>query len=124
MDYFNVNQAYAFGIDLSVYNGSADGKRKPCFDRIAAHQPRVEFAALRAGQSWGYRDPAFANYLTEARRIGLRALPYHVVFPAESAVRQMDAFLGILEGKTLIRCGWFWIWSWNTGRPAAVSLIR
>ena len=49
MDYFNVNKQYAFGIDLSVYNGSADGKRRPDFDRIAAHQPRVAFAALRAG---------------------------------------------------------------------------
>ncbi len=103
MDYFNSNQQYAFGIDLSVYNGSADGKRKPDFDRIAAHQPRVEFIALRAGQSWGYRDPAFAFYLQEAKRVGLCVLPYHVVFPAESAARQMDAFLGILEGEDLNR---------------------
>ena len=101
MDYFNANQEFAFGIDLSVYNGSADGKRKPDFERIAAHQPRVEFVALRAGQSWGYRDPVFGYYLQEAQRIGLCALPYHVVFPAESAARQMDAFLGILEGEDL-----------------------
>ncbi|HOE34418.1 MAG: hypothetical protein GX415_03070 [Chloroflexi bacterium] len=101
MDYFNVNKQYAFGIDLSVYNGSADGKRRPDFDRIAAHQPRVAFAALRAGQSWGYRDPAFGFYLKETQRLGICALPYHVVFPGESAARQMDAFLGILEGEDL-----------------------
>ncbi|MEL7644989.1 MAG: GH25 family lysozyme [Anaerolineaceae bacterium] len=101
MDYFSTNGQFAFGIDLSVYNGSADGKRRPDFDRIAAHQPRVEFIALRAGQSWAYRDPAFAFSLQEAQRIGLCVLPYHVVFPAESAARQMDAFLGILEGEDL-----------------------
>ncbi|HNW95794.1 MAG TPA: GH25 family lysozyme [Anaerolineaceae bacterium] len=101
MDDCNVNGQFAFGIDLSVYNSSADGKRRPDFERIAAHQPRVEFAALRTGQSWGYRDPAFAFYVQEARRIGLCVLPYHVVFPAESAARQMDAFLGILEGEDL-----------------------
>ena len=101
MDYFETNMSFAFGIDLSVYNGSADGKRKPDFDKIAAHKPRVAFAALRAGQSWGYRDPAFAYYLGQTQRVGICALPYHVIFPAESASRQMDAFLGILEGENL-----------------------
>ena len=66
MTYFTTNQQYPLGIDLSVYNCSADGCRKPNFDLIAAHQPAVEFIAMRAGQSWGYRDPAFPYYLAEA----------------------------------------------------------
>jgi len=49
MTYFTTNQQYPLGIDLSVYNCSADGYRKPNFDLIAAHQPAVEFIAMRAG---------------------------------------------------------------------------
>ncbi len=98
MTYFTTNQHYPLGIDLSVYNCSADGRRRPNFDLIAAHQPAVEFIAMRTGQSWGYRDPAFSYYLAEAQRIGVCILPYHVVFPGESARRQMDSFLNILAG--------------------------
>ena len=98
MTYFTTNQQYPLGIDLSVYNCSADGRRRPNFDLIAAHQPAVEFIAMRTGQSWGYRDPAFSYYLAEAQRIGVCILPYHVVFPGESARRQMDSFLNILAG--------------------------
>ena len=101
MTYFTTNQQYPLGIDLSVYNSSADGRRRPNFDLIAAHQPSVEFIAMRAGQSWGYRDPAFSYYLAEAQRIGVCILPYHVVFPGESARRQMDSFLRILAGVDL-----------------------
>ena len=98
MTYFTTNQQYPLGIDLSVYNCSADGRRRPDFDLIAAHQPAVEFIAMRTGQSWGYRDPAFSYYLAEAQRIGVCILPYHVIFPGESARRQMDSFLSILGG--------------------------
>jgi len=34
-----VNDNLAFGIDISRYNTSPDGKTKPDFDIIAAHQP-------------------------------------------------------------------------------------
>jgi len=45
---------YAFGIDLSRYNTSADGKKKVNFDEIACSPMDVSFIAMRAGVSWGY----------------------------------------------------------------------
>jgi GH25 family lysozyme M1 (1,4-beta-N-acetylmuramidase) len=90
------NENYAFGIDLSRYNTSPDGKVKVDFDVIAAHQPEVAFIAMRAGISWGYQDPWFATYFQEAGRIGRVRMAYHVLYPGESAVRQMDNLFRIL----------------------------
>ena len=91
-----VNNELAFGIDLSRYNTSADGKTQVDFDTIAAHQPKVTFIAMRAGISWGYQDPWFSTYFAEAGRIGRARLAYHVLFPGESAEAQMDNFFRIL----------------------------
>ncbi|MDD2521649.1 MAG: GH25 family lysozyme [Anaerolineaceae bacterium] len=101
MDYFTRNQGYPFGIDLSQHNASWDGKTIPNFDQIRRHSPEVQFVALRAGVSWGYRDSQFARYFAEAQRVGLCILPYHVLYPSTDAVRQMDAFLAILKDVNL-----------------------
>ena len=90
------NEKLAFGIDISKYNTSPDGKHKPDFDIIAAHQPEVVFIAMRAGISWGYQDPWFAYYFQEATRINRIRLAYHVLYPGESASAQMDNFFRIL----------------------------
>lgn len=91
-----VNTDFAFGIDISRYNTSPDGKQKVNFDVIAAHDPEVVFIAMRAGISWGYQDPWFAYYFKEAARIGRVRLAYHVLYPGESAQAQMDNFFRIL----------------------------
>lgn len=101
MSYFSRNQGLAFGIDLSRYNASADFTQTPDFDQIAAHQPSVNFIAIRAGVSWGYRDPMFRLFYEQATRIGARVLPYHVLYPGEPALKQMDSFLRILRGVDL-----------------------
>lgn len=98
-----VNEDLAFGIDLSRYNTSADGNNQVDFDQIAAHQPNVAFIAMRAGISWGYQDPWFGTYFTEAGRIGRARLAYHVLFPGESAEAQMDNFFRILGEANLNR---------------------
>lgn len=90
------NSELAFGIDLSKWNTSADGRRKVDFDAIAAHQPRVAFIGMRAGISWGYQDPWYAYYFQEAARIDRVRLPYHVLFPGQPAQAQMDNFFRIL----------------------------
>ena len=90
------NTNLAFGIDLSRYNTSADGKLKPDFDIIAAHKPEVVFIAMRASISWGYQDPWFSYYFSEATRINRVRLAYHVLFPGESPSVQMDNFFRIL----------------------------
>lgn len=101
MSYFMNNQAYRLGIDLSVYNLSPDQKRSPDFDQIAAHVPKVEFIAIRTSQSFEYRDPVFLTFLEEALRIGVCALPYHVLYPGVAALKQMDTFLDVLDGVDL-----------------------
>lgn len=90
------NQNFAFGIDLSRYNTSADGRKKVDFNIIAAHAPEVVFIAMRAGISWGYQDPWFAYYMQEAQRIKRIRMAYHVLFPGESPIAQMDNFFRIL----------------------------
>jgi len=91
------NDQLAFGIDLSRWNTSADGKQKVDFDIIAQHtNPEVTFIAMRAGVSWGYQDPWFAYYMEEAKRINRVRLAYHVLFPGENPTSQMDNFFRIL----------------------------
>ncbi len=101
MTYFNRNQGYPFGIDLSQHNASWDGKQIPNFNQIHSHEPTVHFIAMRTGISWGYRDSMFARYFEEATRIGVCILPYHVVYPSADPVRQMEAFLTILKDANL-----------------------
>jgi len=91
-----LNAQLAFGIDLSKFNTSADGKKRVNFDLIAAHNPKVSFIGMRSGISWGYQDPWFSYYFQEAARIGRIRLPYHVLYPGESPVTQMDNFFRIL----------------------------
>lgn len=95
MSYFTVNAEYPFGIDLSRYNTSMDRRVGVDFDVIRVHEPRVSFIAMRSGASWGYQDPCFAHYLTEAQRIGVACLAYHVIYPGQSAQAQVSNLLRI-----------------------------
>lgn len=90
------NSTLAFGIDISRYNTSADGKVKMDFDRVASHIPEVTFIAARAGISWGYQDPWFAYYFAETQRINRVRMAYHVLYPGQPAQSQMDNFFRIL----------------------------
>jgi GH25 family lysozyme M1 (1,4-beta-N-acetylmuramidase) len=108
------NDNLAFGIDLSRYNTSADGKVKVDFEVIAAHQPEVVFIAMRAGVSWGYQDPWFAYYLAEAQRIERVCLAYHVLYPGEPVVAQMDNFFRILGDVDLSQVPLVLVWNWIT----------
>ena len=101
MSYFVRNQEFAFGIDMSRYNASADLSQTPDFDLIAAHDPAVNFIAIRAGVSWGYRDPMSRHFYPQAKAMGACVLPYHVLYPGEPALKQVDSFLTILEGINL-----------------------
>lgn len=92
-----VNNQFTFGIDISRYNTNPDGSKKVDFDLIAKHNtPEVVFICMRSGISWGYQDPWFSYYMQEAARINRVRMAYHVLFPGESAHRQMDNFFRIL----------------------------
>lgn len=75
----------ALGIDVCRTDGQVDW-------RIAAEHG-VVFAGLRASISWGYRDGWLARNLEETRINAIHPLPYHVLYPGESAERQADNFL-------------------------------
>lgn len=79
-----------FGIDISSYQYSADGKRKPDFDKLNA---AVSFCAIRAGISWGYVDK-WARYSWD--NVSVPKIAYHVQYPGEDANRQMDHLLRII----------------------------
>jgi hypothetical protein len=52
----------AFGIDISKWQTSSDGKRKVDFDVIKKHSEPVTFIAARAGSAANYVDPQFYYY--------------------------------------------------------------
>ena len=83
---------YAFGVDISKYQFSEDGSKKPDFEKVKA---TCNFIAIRAGISWGYTDPWF-RYSWDAVR-GMPRMAYHVPYFGESAQRQMDNFFNIVE---------------------------
>ena len=83
----------AFGIDISRYNYSADGSKKPDFDRV---KRKTSFVAVRAGISWGYADPWF-SYSWENLK-GTNRLAYHVPYFGESAQAQADNIFKIVSG--------------------------
>ena len=82
---------YPFGVDLSRYQYSSDGKQKPNFDLI---NEKCDFVAVRAGISWGYVDPWFAY---SWGHLAVPRLAYHVIYPGEEAARQTDHFLNIVQ---------------------------
>ena len=72
-----------FGIDISSYQGAPD---------FALLNSQVDFIAIRAGISWGFTDPQFNRNWSLASK---PKIAYHVVYPGESAERQMRHFLSI-----------------------------
>ncbi len=86
------NDNLAFGIDLSRYNTSADGKVKVDFDIIAAHQPEVAFIAVGAGVSWGYRTPWFLRIIWQKRNASSRCVWLITCYCRGTRGAQMDNF--------------------------------
>jgi GH25 family lysozyme M1 (1,4-beta-N-acetylmuramidase) len=81
-----------FGIDVSRYQGVIN------WDVVAAHIPKVEFVGIRAAISWGYVDPFFKSNYAEAKRVGIPRTAYHVIYPKEDPIRQMNHFISVMDG--------------------------
>ena len=75
----------AFGIDVSAYNGKVDWQK--------AKERNVSFAGMRATISWGYRDKWLPANLLGSADVGIYRMPYHVIYPKEAIMRQVDNFL-------------------------------
>jgi len=80
-----------FGIDVSSWQGKID------WEVISAHTPKVHFIGIRSGISWGYSDKWFARNWAEAKRVRILRSAYHVIYPASSALRQMDHLFHLLK---------------------------
>lgn len=103
-----MNDQLPFGIDISKYNSSADGKKLLDFQQIALHPNNVAFIIARSGASWGYKDERFDYYWSEIAKIdqyrieaGVKLPPvargcYHVLYPGESVQRQVDNLFKII----------------------------
>ena len=88
--------ALAYGVDISRFQYSADGQVKMDFDKLKAHPNKPRFIGIRTGISWGYADAWFSRSWSEAKRIGIYRLPYHIIYFGESARAQADNFFKII----------------------------
>lgn len=89
----------AFGIDISKWQTSSDGKRKVDFDVIKKHAEPVTFIAARAGSAANYVDPQFYYYWKEMKRIKVERIVYHVLHFGTNHSAQMDNLFNIVDGK-------------------------
>lgn len=83
-----------FGIDVSRWQGRIN------WDLVAANQEPVRYVGIRATISWGYADSWFRQNWSEAKRVGILRMAYHVVYPGESADRQINHFLQLVGEDT------------------------
>lgn len=85
-----------FGIDVSRYNYSADGKILLDFDKLKSHPEPIIFIGIRDGISWGYQDPWFNRSWAEAKRVGFMRMAYHVPYFGEDPYLQADNLFKIV----------------------------
>lgn len=76
-----------FGVDISSYQGRS-------IDYTLMKQ-NTKFVAVRAGISWGYEDPVFAQSWRALK--GHNRIAYHVLYPSQDVTRQVDWFFDILS---------------------------
>jgi len=99
----NAEDEKRFGLDISQFQGMSD------FDKMkSVTTPKaVDFVGIRYGISWGYVDNKWTYNWTEAKRVGIPRMAYHVVYPGEDVKRQMNHFLdafskGLGEGAPVL----------------------
>ena len=87
-----INTEYPFGVDGSRYEYAEDGSKLWDFDVLAASEfpYKIKFAAFRTGVSWGYKDAWFSRSWSEAKRILIPRIAYHVFYFGEDVNKQLD----------------------------------
>ena len=85
----------AFGIDMSKWQYSADGKARPDFDII---KDKTSFIGIRSGISDYYTDPWFSNSWDGVA--GHNRIAYHVIHFATDPLKQVDKIFQIVEPKS------------------------
>lgn len=76
------------------------GTDRPLWRDYSRHQGKIDFTvaqnngvlgmATRATISWGYKDPKFAYNYEKAGYSGMYRTSYHVLYPGEDVIRQLD----------------------------------
>lgn len=76
-----------FGVDISSYQGRS-------IDYTMMKQ-NTKFVAVRAGISWGFEDPVFAQSWRALK--GHNRIAYHVLYPSQDVTKQTDWLFDILS---------------------------
>ena len=76
-----------FGVDISSYQGRS-------IDYTLMKQ-NTKFVAVRAGISWGYEDPVFAQSWQALK--GHNRIAYHVLYPSQDVTKQTDWLFDMLS---------------------------
>ena len=81
-----------FGIDVWEGDGDID------FEEVAAFgPPNVDFVMIRMGQSWGDEDKKFARNWRGFKGVGIPRMAYHVVFPSQEVIPQVEKVYKIFD---------------------------
>ena len=76
-----------FGVDISSYQGTNIN-----YDLM---KQNTKFVAVRAGISWGYEDPVFAQSWRALK--GHNRIAYHVLYPSQDVTSQVNWLFDILS---------------------------
>jgi GH25 family lysozyme M1 (1,4-beta-N-acetylmuramidase) len=79
--------ALPFGVDISSYQGANIN-----YDLM---KQKTKFIAVRAGISWGFEDPVFAQSWQALK--GHNRIAYHVLYPSQDVTMQVDWLFDILS---------------------------
>ena len=79
--------ALPFGVDISSYQGANIN-----YDLM---KQNTKFVAVRAGISWGFEDPVFAQSWRALK--GHNRIAYHVLYPSQDVTRQVNWLFDILS---------------------------
>jgi GH25 family lysozyme M1 (1,4-beta-N-acetylmuramidase) len=86
------NYHLPFGVDGCRYEYAQNGSKLWNFDDLKASKApyEVKVVALRTGVSWGYADAWFGRSWSEAKRIEIPRVVYHVFYFGEDPKKQLD----------------------------------
>jgi len=85
----------AYLVDVSSYQGQID------WQKMAQYQPKVVAVIIRATVSWGTQDKWFPMNWARSKEYERPRGAYHVIYPAEDPIRQVDNFFRVLPSNDI-----------------------
>jgi hypothetical protein len=62
------------------------------YAKLMTYVPKIQFLGARASISFGYQDVTFVRNKSECLARGIPFMGYHVIYPKQTAISQMDNF--------------------------------